>query len=409
MNILTFNCGSSSLTYKVFDSESGRDGKAILSGKAHRVGVKGTQPSFIEHRYGSETKKDVVPINNHREAAALVLDYIESQQLEIGAVGHRFVHGGSRFKKSVLIQDNVMKDLQSCIPLAPIHNPIAMDVIDETIKKIPKSAQYATFDTAFHSAIPDYAYTYPLPEKIRRMFQFRKYGFHGLSYSYVVSAASKYLNRPVGELKIVACHLGTGGSSVAAIEKGKSLDTSMGYSPLSGLVMSTRSGDMDPMLTLYLLAIYGFRSEELEQVLNKVSGLLGVSETSSDIRDLIALFDKGDKEGEQANLAFNMYVHRLKKYIGSYILVLKGVDVLIFTDDIGVQNKHVREKVCEDMEWCGINLDNEANQNAPTDRIASLNAEKSKTRILSIPTDEEIVIFREGLTLLGGQGNDSSI
>jgi acetate kinase len=236
---------------------------------------------------------------------------------------------------------------------------------------------------------------------VTEKFGFRKYGFHGLSYSYVTRAAARFLTTPLENLRIVACHLGTGGSSVAAVKNGHSVDTSMGYSPLPGLVMSTRSGDIDPFLTLYLMSLYGYRPDDLLDILNKQSGLLGLSGFSSDIRDIIRRISE---QGEgQAELAFAMYVHRLKKYIGSYVLALAGLDCLVFTDDIGLHNPLVREKVCDNMEWCGIVLDSDANQHAVGDNISRLSPDGSSVQVLAIPTEEEQVIATEGARLLGGK------
>lgn len=403
MNILVFNCGSSSLTYKVYEKKGPDTIQVLVSGKAHRVGVKGTEPSYIEHRNKGDIQKDVVPIKNHQEAAQLVLAYIKKKGINISCIGHRFVHGGNHFQNSALLDVSNLKKLNACLPLAPLHNPISLSVIEESKTVYPDIPQYVTFDSAFHATIPAYAYTYPLPKKIVQQFGFRKFGFHGLSYSYVTQQVPKFLNIPGEQLRIVACHLGTGGSSVAAIKSGRSIDTSMGFSPLPGLMMSTRSGDIDPMLMIYLMTIYGYRSETLEELLNKQSGILGVSGFSSDLRDVIQRI--AESKEKQAELAFEMYIYRLKKYIGSYIIALQGINVLVFTDDIGVKNWLVREKVCENMLWAGINLDKEVNRKAPDNKITRLNTTESRVHILSIPTDEEQVIALDGLRLLKEQGN----
>lgn len=392
---LVFNCGSSSLTYKVFrDAPSGAP-EVVLHGKAHRVGVQGSEPSHIENRFEGRVDKEVVPIKDHRKAASLALDYIREHSIPVDHVGHRFVHGGSRFTGSLFLDERTLKALQECAPLAPIHNPIALSVIKESRRSIPLERHYITFDNAFHSTLPPRAYTYMLPKAILEKFGFRKYGFHGLSYSFVVGETSKFLGTGPADLRIVACHLGTGGSSVAAILGGRSIDTSMGYSPLSGLVMSTRSGDIDPLLTVYLMAVYGYRPDDLLDFLYKKSGLLGISGFSSDINDIIRSIPGREPNSE---LAVRMYIHRLKKYIGSYIAALGGIDALVFTDDIGLRNPFVRENVCTDMEWAGISLDKRLNDDAPVDRISALQTPESKVPILTIPTDEELVIF------LGGAG-----
>jgi len=407
LNILIFNCGSSSLSFKIFAVKEHNDIEEILKGKVHRVGVKGIESSFIEYSFKEKVQKEILSIKNHRDAANIVFKYLRDTNLEIDCIGHRFVHGGEYFKKSVFIDKDILRKLQLCLPLAPLHNSISLDVIYECKKLFSKIPQYATFDSVFHSSIPDYAYTYALPKKIIQKFGFRKYGFHGLSYSYITKKVSTFLKTPLKKLRIIACHLGTGGSSVSAIRDGRSIDTSMGYSPLSGLVMSTRSGDIDPMLMIYLMTTYDYRPEELMDILNKKSGLLGISGFSSDIRDIIK--NLSGKEKEYAELAFKMYVHRLKKYIGSYVVVLEGIDVLVFTDDIGVQNYQVRERVCENMEWCGIMLDKKLNRQADTNKVSSLNSEQSKVLIFSIPTDEEFVIVSEGIKLLKDKKNDSNL
>ena len=320
---LVFNCGSSSLSYAVFrDGPSGAP-EVILRGKAHRVGVKGSEPSYIENHFEGKVHKDVVSIKDHGEAATLALDFIRKNSIPVGAIGHRFVHGGSCFTRSVFLDHQTLEALYQCLPLAPIHNPMALSVIKVSRLFLPLERNYVTFDSAFHSTLPPRAYTYMLPKAIIEKYGFRKFGFHGLSYSYVVRETSKFLKVPAENLKIVACHLGTGGSSVAAILGGRSIDTSMGYSPLTGLVMSTRCGDIDPMLTLYLMAVYGYRPDDVLDLLNKKSGLLGVSDFSSDITDIIRRIP--DKN-PNTDLALQMYIHRLRKYIGGYIAALGGVD-----------------------------------------------------------------------------------
>ena len=396
MNILVFNCGSSSLTYKIFNVSSPKNIKTILSGKAHRVGVKGSKPSFIEHHLNKKQEKKEIPIANHSEAAFLVLDKVKQLNIKIDYIGHRWVHSVGRFKTS-FIDKKMLEILKSLVPLLPIHHPAALSVIYKCRKTFPKTPQYVTADCAFHSSIPYYAYTYALPKNIINKFGFRKYGFHGLSYQYVVGKASRFLKTSLEKLKIVACHLGTGGSSVDAVRHGQSIDTSMGYTALSGLIMSTRSGDIDPMLTIYLMTLYGYRPDNLMNILNKKSGLLGISEFSSDIRDIIHVISKN----KQAELAFNMYIHALRKYIGSYIFSLEGLDTLIFTDDIGIHNWLVREKACENMEWCGIILDKKLNRQSVGDKTSLLSAKNSAVRILAVPTEEELAICSDGIKLIG--------
>ncbi len=398
-NILIFNCGSSSLTFKLFNCKDGGVADEVFTGKAHRVGVTGTEPSSLEIHFGGRTDKKIIPMKNHAHAAAAALKEIKDRNIPVRFIGHRFVHGGKDFQTSIFLSPDNLKILKNCLSLAPLHNPSSFSVINECSRSLPGARQYVTFDTAFHSSLPAVAYTYGLPKRISKKFGFRKFGFHGLSYSYVVRETARFLEVPLEELKIVACHLGTGGSSVAAIDHGRSIDTSMGYTPLPGLVMSTRCGDIDPMLALYLMAVYDFRPEELNDILNRKSGFLGISSLSSDIRDLLNPAEGSKKD--QAELALKMYVHRLKKYIGSYVVALGGIDVLAFTDDIGVRSWEVREMVCRSMEWCGVALDEKANRKASTETISVLNKKSAKVNILTIPTEEELVICREGINLIG--------
>jgi acetate kinase len=400
MNILVFNCGSSSLTYKIFRPGASGNTEIVLSGKAHRVGVKGAVPSSIENTYLDVSAKKEIAIKNHADAAALALQWIIDHGIPVDLVGHRFVHGGEYFKSSALLNAETLKKLKLCLPLAPIHNPISLEVIQKTREFMPAAGQYVVFDSAFHSTIPPEAYTYCLPRKVIEKFGFRKYGFHGLSYSYITTETARILQRPVKGMRIVACHLGTGGSSVAAVADGKSLDNSMGYSPLTGLVMSTRSGDIDPLLAVYIMYNYGYRSNDLLDILNKKSGLLGISGFSSDITDILTKTRSGGPE-IQSNLAVNMYVHRLKKYIGAYTAVLGGLDALVFTDDIGAKNAQIRQKICENMKWCGIEIDEKANMKETEGKNEALvNVKDSKVKILVIPTKEELMICREGMRLI---------
>lgn len=369
----------------------------LCKGKAHRVGVKGSEPAFIEHVLSGKITRLTTPIPDHRTAAGLILDFLQQQHLSVDAIGHRFVHGGERFQQSVLLTSNTLNDLQSLLPLAPIHNPNSLSVIEVCRERLPGLPETLTFDTAFHAGLPETAYRYALPQNLCKQFGLRKYGFHGLSYQYVTQKAAEFLNQPVESLKMVACHLGTGGSSVAAIQGGRSLDTSMGFSPLAGLMMSTRSGDLDPAAVLALLR-GGSNPTVLSDLLNKKSGLLGVSGFSSDIRDLIRAAETD--HNDLALLAVEMYALRLKKRLGSYLALLGRVDALLFTDDIGLQNPPIRALACRGLEWAGVNLDEAVNRNAPLDRMSDVCAADSKVHILVTPTDEEQVIALETARLL---------
>lgn len=404
MNVLTFNCGSSSLTFKVFSVDQVENIGVILSGKAHRVGVKGSKPSSIEYVYGESRASVETPLDNHGQAAVRVLDKLGELGIKLDCIGHRWVHAAGYFQ-TAWVDDAVLARLKALVPILPVHHPAILRVIYACRKALPALPQYVTADGAFHSTIPACAYTYLLPEGLVKKYGFRKHGFHGLSYRYVVRKTAESLGIPLEGSRIVACHLGTGGSSAVAVKDGESVDTSMGYTALSGLVMSTRSGDIDPILTLYLMAVYRYHPDDLMDMLNKKSGLLGISGFSSDIRDIIQRVG----ENPQARLAFEMYVYRLKKYVGSYVAVLGGLDVLVFTDDIGVHNWLVREKVCEGMDWCGVRLDAEANKRASGDEIARLDAPDSKVRVLIVPTEEELVICWDGIALMKGKKNVASV
>ena len=397
MNILVINCGSSSLSYKIYTPGPAGYLEVACRGKAHRVGVQGSEPAFIEHHLGLESIRKETAIPDHRTAANLVLDFIDTHCLEINAVGHRFVHGGSTFQGSVILDRVVRQQLQELVALAPIHNPNSLSVIDVCQQRLPGVAQFLAFDTAFHASLPEWSYRYALPVEVSRTYNLRKYGFHGLSYQFITNQMSTYLDKPLEELKLIVCHLGTGGSSIAAISKGQSLDTTMGYSPLAGLMMGTRTGDLDPLLPVYMLANLGYSSQALDDLFNKKSGLLGVSGISSDMRDSLPASLEGD---DRATLAVDIYTYRLRKMIGAYSCLLGGADALVFTDDIGVQIPHVRALACQGLQWCGIAVDALANAAAPSGQVAEIGAAGNRTRIFSAPTDEELVIAQEGLKLL---------
>jgi acetate kinase len=323
--------------------------------------------------------------------------------VDFDCTGHRFVHGGSLFSGSTWITDDNLDSIQACLPLAPIHNPNSFSVFRVCREYYPQIPQYLTFDTAFHAGLQPSAYTYALSTRIQDRFHFRKYGFHGLSYQFVSHAAAGFLLRPVEDLKMIACHLGTGGSSVAAIRNGMSVDTSMGYTPLAGLMMSTRTGDLDAAVILDILEYGPYDSGSLNDLFNKKSGLLGVSGISSDIRDIQEAIKTGGSMS--AKLAYDLYCYRLQKQIGAYMMLLEGADVLIFTDDIGAQNSQVRRSVCQGMEWSGILLDEEKNNSVKPGQINVIHQSGGKTVILAMPTDEESVIAGEGVRLWAGGSN----
>ena len=395
MKILVFNCGSSSLTFKVFEKDERNNTKVIFEGKAHGLLESHDELPFVGFKYNGTNEIEKLTEKSHSLASELVIKKLQERGIKIDYVGHRWIHSAGGFS-TVFINDNIMNKLKELIPLFPIHHPAILSVIKKCKILLPVIPEYVCVDSSFHNTILPEAYTYALPIDLVKKFGFRKFGFHGISYQYVTEATSRFLKKEKNELRIVACHLGTGGSSVTAIKDGKSIDTSMGYTSLTGIVMSTRTGDIDPMLSVYLMSNYGYRPDDLMNKFNKKSGLLGISEFSSDIRDLI----KRNSEDERSELALNMYIRSLKKYIGSFITILKGIDVLVFTDDIGVHNWYIRKRVCEEMEWCNMKLDDvknfEAIQNVPKE----INSEDSRVKIIVMPTEEELAIYYEGQKLI---------
>ncbi len=387
MNVVVFNVGSSSLSFKLY-----RDSSVLVSGKCHRVGVSGREASYIEIFDGDHTV-ETVELHDHRAAAAFVLDHLERRQIRIDAAGHRFADGGAYFTRSVAVTLETRPLLERCVSLAPLHNAAALNIVDLVDNRLRGVPQYVVFDSTFHATLPEVARTYALPAALAD--RFKKHGFHGLSYADVLAKAQQYLGENV--FKAVVLHLGTGGSSACAIADGRSIDTSMGYSPLQGLVMNTRCGDLDPGILVELVR-EGYSAADLTRLLHHESGLFGLSGgLSADIRDLMAVMN----EDTRARLAFELYVYRAKQYVGAYTCVLNGIDVLIFTDDVGLSVPEVRSAICRNMDVIGIRLDDERNAAACADRIEPLHCDGARVRILAIPNDEESVIYDEGLRLLG--------
>ena len=402
MHILIFNAGSSSLSYKVFDYHENLKVDLVFKGKAYRVGVKGTERSYIENNWDGQTVKDIVDIPDHKTAARLAARHVINTGIHVDAVGHRFVHGGEYFKQSAVLDLENLSHIKECLPLAPLHNPISFSVIQEAMQAFADIPHYVVIDSAFHSTMPPKAYHYPLPDEIIERFKFRRFGFHGISYAYICDRMPKLLNVPSESLNMIVCHLGTGGASVMAVKNGVSIDTSMGFSPNSGLIMSTRSGDIDPALLLYLAKNKEMAPARIEAMLNNESGLRGICGFSSDITDIISHMKDEQVKGK-AKLAFDMYIHRLKSYIGSYVFALEGrLNALVFTDDIGVGNPLIRQKVCEALVWAGIKINKDKNNQAKRDEASFIQSFYSKAAIVSIPTDEELMICLEGGRILGG-------
>ena len=394
MNILVINAGSSSLKYQLLNPETG---VLLAKGLCERIGIDGKFP-YKPQVEGKQVLDAVdVAMPTHSEAIQAVLNalvdkdngVIGSMQ-EIDAVGHRVVHGGEAFAGSVLITDEVMKALEECIPLAPLHNPANIIGIRACQALMPGTPMVAVFDTAFHQTMPPVAYTYALPYEFYEQDKVRRYGFHGTSHKYVAHKAAEYLEEPIERLKLITCHLGNG-SSIAAVDQGKVVDTSMGMTPLAGLMMGTRCGDLDPSVVNYLKYTLNITGHELDEILNKKSGLLGISGVSSDKRDVEEAALHGNK---RAQLASDMLNYQIKKIVGSYIAAMGGVDAIVFTGGIGEHDEIARAKVCHHMDWLGIRIDTDKNEH-PVGDVCDITAWGAKVRTLVIATDEELMIARD--------------
>ncbi|MCP2240368.1 acetate/propionate family kinase [Thermoanaerobacterium thermosaccharolyticum] len=391
MKILVINCGSSSLKYQLIESD---DGSVLAKGLAERIGI---NDSLLTHNANGEKIKIKKEMKDHKDAIKLVLDALVNSDYgvikdmsEIDAVGHRVVHGGEAFTSSVLITDDVLKTITDCVELAPLHNPANIEGIKACKQIMPDVPMVAVFDTAFHQTMPDYAYLYPIPYEYYVKYKIRKYGFHGTSHKYVSQRAAEILNKPIESLKIITCHLGNG-SSIAAVKGGKSIDTSMGFTPLEGLAMGTRSGSIDPSIISYLMEKENITAEEVVNILNKKSGVYGISGISSDFRDLEdAAFKNGNK---RAQLALNVFAYRVKKTIGSYAAAMGGVDVIVFTAGIGENGPEVREFILDGLEFLGFKLDKDKNNVRGKEAIIS--TADSKVYVMVVPTNEEYMIAKD--------------
>ena len=397
MNILVINCGSSSLKFQLIDSDSEQ---CIAKGICDRIGIEG---SFIAYTpAGGEKEQTVTPMKDHTDAIRLVLEALTNEKTgvvksleEIGAVGHRIVHGGEKFAESTVITDDVIEAIKECNDLAPLHNPANLIGIDACRKLMPSTPMVAVFDTAFHQTMPEEAYMYGIPYEYYKNYRIRRYGFHGTSHSYVSKKAAELLGKNYEDLKIIVCHLGNG-ASVSAVQNGKCVDTSMGLTPLEGLVMGTRSGDIDPAIMEFIAHKEGKNIDEVMTVLNKKSGVLCLSDNlSSDFRDLEAGYVAGD---ENAIRATKVFCYRVTKYIGAYAAAMNGVDVICFTAGIGVNTALVRTLICERLGFLGITLDEEANHKRGEE--IAITTPDSKTTVMVIPTNEELAIARETARLV---------
>ncbi len=396
MNILVLNCGSSSLKYQLINMENE---DVLALGICERIGIDGSQ---IKHT-PKDGEKVVIQgdMPNHEKAVQFVLEALThtdhgaiSSMDEISAVGHRVVHGGENFSESVVINDEVIAAIEDCIELAPLHNPANLTGIAAVQAVLPKVPNVAVFDTAFHQTMPEKAYLYALPYDYYERLKIRRYGFHGTSHKYVAYKTAEFLNKDIKDLKIVVCHLGNG-ASVCAVDSGKSVDTSMGLTPLEGLVMGTRSGDLDPKIPDFISDKEGLSHDEVMDVLNKKSGVLGLSGISSDFRDLENAVDDGNK---RAIMTMDVFEYRVAKYIGAYAASMNGLDAVVFTAGLGENNKHVRKGICDYLSYLGVKIDDELNNCRGIERDFS--AKDATTRSLVIPTNEELMIARETKSLV---------
>ncbi|WP_069650229.1 acetate/propionate family kinase [Caloranaerobacter ferrireducens] len=396
MKILVINCGSSSLKYQLIDMTNE---EVLAKGLAERIGIDGSR---VKHRtIGKEEVIIEKPMSNHKVALEIVLNALTDSEHgaiksmeEISAVGHRVVHGGEKFSGSVVIDDEVLKVLRECADLAPLHNPPNIMGIEACQELMPNTPMVGVFDTAFHQTMPKSSYIYPLPYELYEKYGIRKYGFHGTSHKYVSNRAAEILGKDINELNIITCHLGNG-ASLAAVKKGKSIDTSMGFTPLEGLAMGTRCGDIDPAIVTFLMEKENMSTSEVNNLLNKKSGVLGISGVSSDFRDIEEAAAKGN---ERAQLALDKFTSRVKKYVGAYAAIMGGVDVIVFTAGLGENSPETREAVCEGLEFMGVEIDKEKNKVRGKETIIS--TENSKVKVLVVPTNEELMIARETKALV---------
>ena len=400
MNILVINAGSSSLKYQLLNPETGA---LLAKGLCERIGIDGkfTYKPQVEGKKVLDAIDVAMP--THSEAIQAVLDALVDAEngvigsmKEIDAVGHRVVHGGEAFNKSVLITDEVMKAIEDCIPLAPLHNPANLTGIRACQKVMPGVPMVAVFDTAFHQTMPAKAYMYALPYEYYENDKVRRYGFHGTSHKYVAGRAAAMLGKKPEELKLISCHLGNG-SSVTAVDGGKSVDTSMGFTPLAGLPMGTRAGDLDAGILQYVMNKYGLSIDEMLNVLNKKSGVEGLSGVSSDFRDLENAAAEGN---EKASLSREKFAYEVKKYVGAYAAAMGGVDAIIFTAGVGENDKAIRAMVCKGLEYMGVKLDDEANSVRGKETVIS--TADSKVKVLLIPTNEELMIAMDTASIVKG-------
>ena len=390
MKILVINCGSSSLKYQLIDMENEQ---VLAKGNYERIGQNN---SFLTHKVNNEKYVLENPVPNHEQALEFMLKQLLHEKYgviksldEVNAIGHRVPHGTDLFDKSVLITDEVIKEIASCKELAPIHTPPILNGIYACQKVIPNKPMVAVFDTAFHQTIPEERYIYPIPYEYYKKYKMRKYGFHGTSHRYVSNRLAELMNKNIKDLKIVVCHLGQG-ASLCAVDGGKSVDTSMGMTPVSGIMMCARSGDLDPSIVTFLMKKEKLSADEVEDILNKKSGVLGISGVSPDFRDI----EKAAEEGnENAKLARDAYCYNVAQYIAKYAVSMNGIDAIAFTAGVGENQINIRECICKRLEWMGVEIDKEANQVKGEEQ--EISTKNSKVKVWVVPTNEELVIARD--------------
>lgn len=399
MKVLVLNCGSSSLKYQLINMENE---EVLAKGIAERIGIEG---SFVKHEATGKDKLLVEePMPDHKAAIKIVMNALTDpvhgaikSMDEINGVGHRVVHGGEEFAGSMLITESVKAKLEECSNLAPLHNPPNIMGILACEELMPGVPMVGVFDTAFHQTMEPSSYLYALPYELYEKYQIRRFGFHGTSHKYVSMRAAEILGKPLESLKIVTCHLGNG-ASIAAVDGGKSVDTSMGFTPLEGLAMGTRCGDIDPAIPIYLQETVGLSAAEVNTIMNKKSGVLGISGVSSDFRDIEAAVAQGNK---RAQLALDIYHKRVKKYIGAYAAEMGGLDAVVFTAGLGENSAETRKEICKGLEFLGIKIDDEKNNVRGKETIVS--TDDSTTKVLLIPTNEELMIARDTVKIVQGQ------
>lgn len=396
MKILVINCGSSSLKYQLIDMETE---ELMAKGLVERIGIEGSR---IKHEtIGKEKKTIETPMQDHKRALELVMESLTNEEYgaiksldEIDAVGHRVVHGGEDFAQSVIIDEKVLKGIEDNVEIAPLHNPPNIMGIKACQRLLPNVKQVAVFDTAFHQTMPAESYIYALPYEYYEKYKIRRFGFHGTSHKYITNRAAEMLGKDVNEVNLITCHLGNG-SSICAVKNGKSIDTSMGFTPLEGLAMGTRCGDLDPAILPFLMEKENLSTDEINTLINKKSGVLGISGVSSDFRDIEAARDEGNK---RAKLALDIFEKRVRGYIGSYMTELDHVDAIVFTAGVGENSIEMRESIVNGLKSLGLKIDTERNNVRGEDKLIS--ADDSSIKIFVIPTNEELMIARDTKALV---------